>query len=333
MAKKKLYDVVAANNGTAATAAGINWPEGQARASVNNSARAQMAVEKAHLLDNEALTTAGTSTAYTVTTNQSMATPEDGDTISVRWDETCGATPTLAVDGGTARTIVHDDGVAVAAGDFVANGIAKLTYRLANTTWYAIGGLARAARGPASSVDNAAARYDSTTGKIIQDSALIIADTTGSLSRSGNGGIPVQGTNTNDSAAAGYVGEVISSSVAVGSAVSLTTSTSANVTSISLTAGDWDVWGNVWFNPAGTTTIAAVQGAISTTSATMPTAPGNGADTILQASFATGAAQGIPVGQRTISLSGTTTVYLVALSSFGVSTMGAYGSIYARRVR
>lgn len=63
--------------------------------------------------------------------------------------------------------------------------------------------------GPASSTDNAAARFDSTTGKIIQDSALIIADTTGSLSRSGNGGIPVQGTNTNDSAAAGYVGEFV----------------------------------------------------------------------------------------------------------------------------
>lgn len=36
-------------------------------------------------------------------------------------------------------------------------------------------------QGPASSTDNAVARFDSTTGKIIQNSALICADTTGEL--------------------------------------------------------------------------------------------------------------------------------------------------------
>lgn len=35
--------------------------------------------------------------------------------------------------------------------------------------------------GPASSTDNAAARFDSTTGKVIQDSAVTIADTTGDI--------------------------------------------------------------------------------------------------------------------------------------------------------
>lgn len=34
-------------------------------------------------------------------------------------------------------------------------------------------------QGPASSTDNAVARFDSTTGKIVQNSALIVADTTG----------------------------------------------------------------------------------------------------------------------------------------------------------
>ena len=52
----------------------------------------------------------------------------------------------------------------------------------------------------------------------------------------------IVGTTTNDSATAGYVGEVITSSVPVGSAVSLTTAVSAvsgkTITSISLTAGD-----------------------------------------------------------------------------------------------
>lgn len=40
--------------------------------------------------------------------------------------------------------------------------------------------------GPASSTDNAIARFDGTTGKIIQDSAVTIADTTGSMTFSGS---------------------------------------------------------------------------------------------------------------------------------------------------
>lgn len=38
---------------------------------------------------------------------------------------------------------------------------------------------AQKVQGPASSTDNAVARFDSTTGKIVQNSALIVADTTG----------------------------------------------------------------------------------------------------------------------------------------------------------
>src|SRR5262245_57492548 len=83
----------------------------------------------------------------------------------------------------------------------------------------------------------------------------------------------IRGTSTNDSAAAGYVGELMESEVLTGSAVSLTNNTAANVTSLSLTAGDWDVWGSVAFNAvAGTANL--VVGAINTTSATLPTIPG-----------------------------------------------------------
>lgn len=86
--------------------------------------------------------------------------------------------------------------------------------------------------GPGSSTDNAAARFDSTSGTIIQNSALIIADTTGSLSRSGDGGIPIQGTNTNDSAASGYVGELleISNGNAVSATVTITIASPAVIT-------------------------------------------------------------------------------------------------------
>lgn len=143
-----------------------------------------------------------------------------------------------------------------------------------------------------------------------------------------------KGTTTNDNAAAGNLGEIIESEILVGSAVALTTNTSANVTSISLTAGDWDVWGNVWYTPAATTSITIHQGAINTVSATLPTAPGAGAFyKVVEAALVPNAIFGESVGQRRLSLSATTTVYLVAQATFTISTLSAYGYIGARRVR
>jgi hypothetical protein len=60
------------------------------------------------------------------------------------------------------------------------------------------------------------------------------------------------------------IGEFFTASA---TAVSLTSGAMANVTSISLTAGDWDVSGVVEFNPAGTTGIAYMYAGISTVSA------------------------------------------------------------------
>jgi hypothetical protein len=187
--------------------------------------------------------------------------------------------------------------------------------------------------GAASSTDKAAARFNGTTGKVIQNSALLIADTTGALSRSGNGGIPVQGTNTNDSAAAGDVGQVIESTTLVASAVTLTSGVAADVTSISLTAGDWDVWGGIFTNPGVGTTQSDTLAWISTTSATVPTRPNAGAFARMPFSAATGTDVSCPAGMRRYSLSSTTTVYLSCRSTFGVNTNGAYGYIGARRAR
>ncbi|MDP2325295.1 MAG: hypothetical protein Q8N51_14890, partial [Gammaproteobacteria bacterium] len=97
--------------------------------------------------------------------------------------------------------------------------------------------------------------------KGIQESVITVSDTTGALSRTG--GIAIEGTNTNDAAAAGYIGELIGSTIASGSAVSLTTATNANVTSISLTAGDWDVWGAITYNHGGSTNVTTHLSSIS----------------------------------------------------------------------
>lgn len=143
----------------------------------------------------------------------------------------------------------------------------------------------------------------------------------------------ISGTTTNDSAAAGYVGEYISSTILVANVVSLVSNTTKTITSISLTAGDWDVWGAVSFSPNGTTTITAFKGGISATDNALATSPGDGGMFTMTASFATGTGCTIPVGKARVSLAATTTYYLVANSVFAISTMGGYGILAARRVR
>lgn len=144
---------------------------------------------------------------------------------------------------------------------------------------------------------------------------------------------PLTGTITNDSAAAGQIGEIIESTVLVASNVSLTTGVAADVTTITLTAGDWDVWGCVNYNLNASTTMSAVAASINTTSATLATPPNGGAGAGLSLTFTTGAAQSLPVGMRRLSLATSTTVYLVARATFAVNTCAAYGYIGARRVR
>lgn len=146
------------------------------------------------------------------------------------------------------------------------------------------------------------------------------------------------GTNTNNDAAAGSVGENISGNLNPGSAVSLTSVTAANITSISLTAGDWDVNGWVVYtvDAGGTTNVVQVHASISTTSATINTAT----DRITTIQFGTagivpGGSQAIRLNTGTcrISIASTTTIYLIAFAQFGVSTLTGCGHLRARRPR
>lgn len=144
----------------------------------------------------------------------------------------------------------------------------------------------------------------------------------------------IVGTTTNNNAQAGSVGEYISSSIAAGDAVAITTGNAANVTSITLTAGDWDVTGNVLFSPNAATTITYLQAGIGTTSATFPTVPAAGGTTFLQYSSAiTGVGQGLSAGTVRVLVAANTPVYLLAVSNFATNTNAAYGFIGARRRR
>lgn len=149
---------------------------------------------------------------------------------------------------------------------------------------------------------------------------------------------PITGVATNSNASAGQVGEVITATVASGSSVSLSNGAGTNIASISLTAGDWDVSGQIDFILAGVT-ATLFQSGISLTSATLPTQPGGGGlgtdglanvpllTTVLSATY------GQPCGPVRVSVASTTTVFLVADGTFSVGTLTAYGTIYARRMR
>ncbi len=158
---------------------------------------------------------------------------------------------------------------------------------------------------------------------------VLVTSATGVPSISAGGQIP--GTRTNDSASAGNIGEYITDSVDQASAIPLTTNVSANITSIALTAGDWDVWGNVVFIAANTTVVGSGFGIVTSVSATM------GA-TLLRGSLTTFTGDGavtpsVPAPMQRFSIAAPTTVYLVALSTFTTSTNGAFGYISARRAR
>lgn len=118
------WSLTAANN---SSADGDLWQEGQSAASVNNSARDNMAAVAAYRDDIAgALTSSGSGSAYTVTTNSSNADAQalrKGFKLAIRVHTTNTSTaPTLAVDGGTAK-VIKKNGGAIASSDLKANGI------------------------------------------------------------------------------------------------------------------------------------------------------------------------------------------------------------------
>lgn len=150
---------------------------------------------------------------------------------------------------------------------------------------------------------------------------------TGAITPSSTAGIV--GTTTNDNANAGSVGEYVSATNTT--PIALTANVAVNITSISLTAGDWDVSGIVSVQGAGTAQINNVIGSSSQTSATQG---GFGSVTqIIPGSSSSNANYTIPIVETRYSLASTTTVYLVVMVGFSPGTCSATGFIRARRIR
>lgn len=221
---------------------------------------------------------------------------------------------------------------------------------LANPTGSAAVPVAHAV--PSCSTANSALKYTSgtglscgttfalTSGNLSQFASTTSSQLLGVLSDETGSGVAVFGTSptittpnivgtaTNNNAAAGSVGEFLSNST---TGTNLLTNTSTNATSISLTAGDWEVDGVIAFIPAGSTVLSNLQAGITSASATIPTTLG--ARSILGATHAAGVGSTVIAPTVRMSLSSTTTVYIVAFAGVNTSTATVDGYIRARRVR
>lgn len=134
-----------------------------------------------------------------------------------------------------------------------------------------------------------------------------------------------KGVSDGSNAASGDIGEIISNTT---TGVALTSGTPANLTSVVLTPGDWDLSGTVLLSSTAVN-ITLSFGGLNTTSGTLPAFP----------SVARFETQGGTASLQTavpsvrFNVSANTTVYLVGQITFPSGTGTGSGYIRARRVR
>jgi hypothetical protein len=170
-------------------------------------------------------------------------------------------------------------------------------------------------------IQNSATNQAVALGAVGSDSNIVM-----SLSGKGTSGAQTQGKSNAGSNSAGYIGEVISSVVLAASAVSMTNNTNKDITTISLTAGDWDVFGNILYQSS----VAATdyQCWVSLTSASYPDLSSINA---IQGASLGATVGGLNAPYLRVNVSTTTTVYLSGVASFVSGTTTACGRLYARR--
>jgi len=113
------------------------------------------------------------------------------------------------------------------------------------------------------------------------------------------------------------------------SPISLVSTTPTNLTSLTLAAGDWDVWGNIQYIAGGATTLGEQLAGLSTVSATF------GPDNRGYGQFSPADTVGSVVAPSILRVNVTvpTTVYMVGMVSFSPGTCSMTGVLQARLVR
>lgn len=137
----------------------------------------------------------------------------------------------------------------------------------------------------------------------------------------------IVGTTTNDNAAAGYVGELLTASA---SGINLTTGVVTNIVSLAVPGGDYDAWGVVEYQSAAGTTTTVFSTCVNNVSATLSSKRTQFSGLI----FGTGADNFFPSpADRFSFVVGGGTIYLIGFAAFSGGTMTCSGNIIARRRR
>jgi len=170
-----------------------------------------------------------------------------------------------------------------------------------------------------------------TAGNFIVDSDTNARTIVGTKTFSGQ--LIGKGTATNDSTAAGYIGEYADSTV--GNTSVPTSSQYGDLTSISLTAGDWDIWILGFLTSAGATWSEAIVGlgTVTGNDGTGLSAGSTQAQFNHAASSTTVTELSLTMPPIRISLASTTTKYLKMLLTYTGGAALFKGRISARRVR
>ncbi len=135
------WSQTAATNATADST--INWAEGQAPSTVNDSARAMMAAQRKWFDDiSAATTTGGSSTAYTLASSSTFTSlgVMNGSILSLTPHATNTGNPqtTLAVDGLAAQPIRSSPSVEVKPGDLILGATYLVQYNSSAGVFYLV---------------------------------------------------------------------------------------------------------------------------------------------------------------------------------------------------
>lgn len=134
-----LWSTTAADNDDAD---GNLWLENMSAGQVNDSARDMMASIARFIKDQGGITTGGSSTAYTVTTNTGHTALTDGLRLCIRMHTASGNNPTLRINSLTAKNIKSKSGTNITSGQLLADCLYDLVYHQSDDCFYVVSGSA-----------------------------------------------------------------------------------------------------------------------------------------------------------------------------------------------
>ena len=148
------------------------------------------------------------------------------------------------------------------------------------------------------------------------------------------GPVPLVGVTDGSNAAAGNVGEYVSSLIHPSPGVSITNNVTKTITQITLQAGDWDLWGELFVNN-NVVTYAEAALSTATTFPALTAFPADGASAAAfnQIDISDGDSPTLNLGPMRVNITSPATFFLITSALFSTGTATAGGAIRARRRR